>query len=178
MAFQYEAVTIVSNGSNWIVTDYQHPVVSVHYSSNAGHTIGHNADTAMDWEDLVSATHSGLVSGTGSGPVIVTNTGWKFTSPVDAKWLVSIGADYAGTMAAGTYAYTSINVSGLGNYIARGVNRVELAGGTGKASVFVSSVVTTTPGQIIEGVLYQNSGASKGLDTSPSANFIIITRIW
>lgn len=170
LAFQHEEIDIISDNANWKILNHYMPFVGVHYNSNAGYTPTNAATRYVDYEDLVYTSHSGLVSGTGSGMTTATNTGWKLTSPVDAYWHVAAANRFVGTFNANGYVYLSVRVNDVAKISRFFQTDFGSAGDTPQG--IVDGDVYVGAGQRIEIEIYYVAGGNKSLSTDQLQNYI------
>ena len=151
--------------------------VSASYSTNAGNAVtGASGDQFLDFEDKNHDTH-GMCSGTGSGNVTTTNTGFKCTIPVSGKY--QINTAYGLTTGGGWAAAEEVDIYVLVN----GVRTFGsfLASQATHTTYMVPSPIGKTlklvAGDRVEVLAIQSSGASLNMITSGVYNYVSIIRV-
>jgi hypothetical protein len=169
--FTYATIERLSGPSAIAATE----TVACRYSTNAGNNVTNNTLTYLDFEDKDYDTH-GIVSGTASGNVTTTNTGWKATIPISGKYLVkahSLSASGGGWVAGEEWV---LSIRKNNTSIARGGNVSQATHSTFVFAIVVA-VVDCIAGDRIEVGLLQNSGATLAMLNSGDYNAVEIVRV-
>jgi hypothetical protein len=152
---------------NLSTTKRRVPIVAS-YATDAGQAIANNAETVINFEDLVRDTHSAVTIG----------AAWKFTAPVAADYGISVAVLLGATnqWAAGESTDLRLWKNGA---LFRGLDRKDnFSGATAQyMQLSGSTTIYLSVGEYIDVRLIQMSGISLGLFASVVNNWISIWRI-
>jgi hypothetical protein len=173
----------IYNGSQWNIERLSGPAtiaasetVAARYYTTAGNPVTNNAVNYIDFATKDYDTH-GMASGTGSGNVLVTNTGFKVTIPISGKYAISVSTISA---TGGGWAVNEIWETGVmrnGSDIQMGLNASQATHNTYMSS-HLYIVANLIAGDRIEPRLFQNSGATLNmLAAAPGLNNFSIVRV-
>jgi len=142
--------------------------VAARYKLGVGNNVSNNTVTFIDFETKDFDTH-GFVSGTGSGNVTTTNTGWKGIVPIAGKYTINANLVSAtgGGWAAGEEWTIGIYIDGVQQ--AQGVNVAQATHSTNMRGSILATL-NLKAGQRIEIFLYQSSGGTLAIQNNASAN--------
>jgi hypothetical protein len=174
MASAGDSVTLISDGTNWQVESLKIDV-SARYTTNAGNNVTNATVTYVDYEDKDFDALS-MCSGTGSGNVTTTNTGFKCTIPVSGKYRVTVSTLSAsgGGWAAGEQWVVGIYVNNTSKAFQGSYSQ---ATHTAPMTAQVSATLSLVAGDIVEPACYQASGGTLAIDTSATYNCFHIERL-
>lgn len=149
--------------------------VGAMYSSTAGNTVTNNTITYIDYPTKGYDTH-GFCTGSGSGNVTVTNTGFKCVVPISGKYQIIINTQSAsgGGWAAGE-EWTPIIIKN-GSQIKAGPNFAQATHSTYMSNTVIATL-NLLSGDRIEPAIYQNSGGSVNMSTTATVNYFEIIRL-
>jgi hypothetical protein len=150
--------------------------VAARYYTTAGNPVTNSAINYIDFATKDYDTH-GMVSGTGSGNVLVTNTGFKAIIPISGKYAISVSTISA---TGGGWAVSEIWETGVmrnGSDIQIGLDVAQTTHNTYMSS-HLYVVANLIAGDRIEPRLFQNSGATLNmLAAAPGLNNFSIVRV-
>jgi hypothetical protein len=150
--------------------------VAARYYTTAGNPVTNNAVNYIDFATKDYDTHS-MASGTGSGNVLVTNTGFKVTIPISGKYAISVSTI---SVTGGGWAVNEVWQTGVmrnGSDIQTSLNASQATHNTYMSS-HLYVVANLIAGDRIEPRLFQNSGATLNmLAAVPDLNNFSIVRI-
>lgn len=159
----------VQTGTGDIFIGYQDIPISIHFNSNAGQSVLNNTVTVLDFKDNVHQTHPGLVT---------IGSSWLFTIPVTGLWDVKtnvVSGGLAGWVAGERVELTITAPTGGGEKYTNVTTMHASHGSVVAASV--SGDVNLVVDDTLRVTLFQNNGATLGLDGSGPKVSISITKI-
>lgn len=145
------------------------------YTSNAANNITNGAYNFIDFEDKDFDSHNS-VSGTGSGNVTTTNTGWKFTSNISGVYSVSSVVGISFPTSTTVYTFMAIYVNGTAvSYGTRASGTT--ASTSGVINLSISDDIRLLSGDRVEIAVFQESTATRAMSGVSGANRVSIKRV-
>lgn len=150
-------------------------VVALDASTNAANSISDTTFTFIDFEDINNDTH-GAVLGAGSGNVTTSGTGWRYEVPVSGFYHVASSIRLTGSTDFNGTTET-VQIAIRKNNTQQGNKDIIPPSSTGSLSVSIDKTFIADRGDIIEIVVFQNSGNSRSMASSGNSNYVSIHKV-